>query len=61
VPEWQDLMGFLPAELRDGVFRRSVVAATFSATLELVRSGQVQLRQDRPFGPLFLRSAGAGG
>jgi len=61
VPEWQDLMGFLPEELRDGVFRRSAVAATFSATLELVRSGRIELRQDRPFGPLYLRSAGAGG
>jgi len=61
VPEWQDLMCFLPEELRDGVFRRSAVAATFSATLELARSGQIELRQDRPFGPLYLRSAGAGG
>lgn len=61
VPEWQDLMGFLPEELRDGVFRRSAVAATFSATLELARSGRLELRQDRPFGPLYLRSAGAGG
>ena len=61
VPEWQDLMGFLPEELRDGVFRRSAVAATFSATLELVRAGRIELRQDRPFGPLYLRSAGAHG
>jgi segregation and condensation protein A len=61
VPEWQDLMAFLPEELRDGMFRRSAVAATFSATLELVRSGRIELRQDRPFGPLYLRSAGAGG
>ena len=57
VPEWSDLMGFLPEELRGGVFRRSAVAATFAATLELARSGRIQLRQDRPFGPLYLRSA----
>jgi segregation and condensation protein A len=54
-------MAFLPEELRDGIFRRSVVAATFSATLELVRAGRVELRQDRPFGPLYLRSVGVGG
>ncbi|HEX3885573.1 MAG TPA: ScpA family protein [Stellaceae bacterium] len=61
VPEWSDLMGFLPAELRDGVFRRSAVASTFAATLELARAGRIELRQERPFGPLLLRSAGGAG
>ncbi len=61
VPEWQDLMRFLPEELRGGVFRRSALAATFAASLELARAGRVELRQDRAFGPLYLRSAGAGG
>ena len=59
VPEWRELAGFLPEELRGGVFRRSVLASTFAATLELVRDGRIQLRQDRAFGPLYLRSPGA--
>jgi segregation and condensation protein A len=59
VPEWRELSGFLPEELRGGVFRRSVLASTFAATLELVRDGRLQLRQDRAFGPLYLRSPGA--
>jgi segregation and condensation protein A len=41
------------------VFRRSVLASTFAATLELARDGRVELRQDRVFGPLYLRSPGA--
>lgn len=59
VPEWRDLMGFLPDELRGGVFGRSALASTFAATLELARSQQIELRQDRPFGPIYLRSSAA--
>jgi segregation and condensation protein A len=57
VPEWRELAAFLPAELRGAVFRRSALAATFAATLELTRAGRIELRQDRPFGPIYLRSA----
>lgn len=58
VPEWRELMQFLPDELRGGVFRRSALAAAFAASLELTRAGRIELRQDRPFGPIYLRSAG---
>jgi segregation and condensation protein A len=56
VPDWRELMAFLPEELRRGPLRRSALAATFAATLELARNGRVELRQDRAFGPLYLRS-----
>jgi len=56
VPNWRELANFLPRELRGEVFRRSSLAATFAATLELVRSARIELRQDRPFGPIYLRS-----
>ena len=55
VPNWRELASFLPRELRE-VFRRSALAATFAATLELARSGRIELRQDRAFGPIYLRS-----
>ena len=57
VPEWRELVGFLPPELRGGVLRRSALASTFAATLELARSGRIELRQDRIFGPIYLRSS----
>jgi segregation and condensation protein A len=57
VPEWRTLMSFLPRGLRDGVVGRSAVAATFAASLELVRAGKLELRQDSTFGPIYLRSA----
>jgi segregation and condensation protein A len=59
VPEWRELAAFLPEEMRGAVFRRSALAATFAASLELVRAGRIELRQDRAFGPLYLRSPSA--
>ncbi|HEX6441260.1 MAG TPA: ScpA family protein [Stellaceae bacterium] len=56
LPEWRELSGFLPPELRGGVLRRSALASTFAATLEMARSGRIELRQDRIFGPIYLRS-----
>lgn len=61
VPDWRELMAFLPDELGGGALRKSALAATFAATLELAKAGRLELRQDRAFGPLYLRSgAGAG-
>ena len=56
VPDWSALSGFLPPGLDDDLIRRSAVAATFAASLELVRSGQAEIRQDQLFGPIFFRS-----
>jgi segregation and condensation protein A len=55
MPEWRTLVSFLPAGL-GGLIGRSAVAATFAASLELARTGKLQLRQDRAFGPILLRS-----
>ncbi|HTZ36333.1 MAG TPA: ScpA family protein [Stellaceae bacterium] len=57
VPDWRELVAFLPEALHGGPLRRSALAATFAATLELARAGSLELRQDRAFGPLYLRSA----
>jgi segregation and condensation protein A len=56
MPEWRTLISFLPPGLRGGIVERSAVAATFAASLELVRAGKLQLRQDSAFGPIYLRS-----
>lgn len=60
VPEWAALASFLPEGLEDDLMRRSAVAATFAASLELVRSGRAEIRQDRLFGPIFFRSRAGG-
>jgi segregation and condensation protein A len=57
VVEWRRLQAFLPPRLRDGALGRSALAATFVASLELAKSGRIELKQDVPFGPIFLRAA----
>jgi segregation and condensation protein A len=54
LPDWSTLMSFLPEGLR-GLKRRSAIAATFLASLELARSGRMQLRQDGRFGTIYIR------
>ncbi len=56
VPDWRELTRFLPVEPGGEGLRRSALAATFAAALELARDGRVELRQDRAFGPIYLRS-----
>ncbi len=54
--EWSDLAGFLPDGWDDApARRRSALASTFAATLELAKAGQIELRQDDSFAPLMLR------
>jgi segregation and condensation protein A len=57
IPEWRSLFAVLPAEWSDGPRRRSALAATLAASLELVRTGRAELRQDGVFAPIFLRTA----
>ena len=56
MPNWQTLISFLPTNLRGGLLTRSAVASTFVASLELAKEGHIELRQDDPYGPIFLRN-----
>jgi segregation and condensation protein A len=56
-PGWRTLASFLPPDLRDGLTGRSALASTFTASLELCRDGKLKIRQDSPFGPVYLREA----
>lgn len=56
MPGWHDLSAFLPGDLRDGLERRSAVASTLVAGLELCRDGKAEILQDRTFGPVRLRA-----
>ncbi|MBV2360751.1 segregation/condensation protein A [Thalassococcus sp. CAU 1522] len=53
---WTDLSSYLPDGWdADPVRWRSATAATFAATLELVRDGHAELRQSEMFAPIQLR------
>ena len=54
--EWSDLMSFLPEEWQNEPKRvKAATAATFAATLELVKAGSVELRQSETFAKIELR------
>jgi segregation and condensation protein A len=54
--DWMEIEAFLPAGA-DPQFRRSALASSFVAALELARRGRLDLRQDEPFAPLQLKNA----
>jgi len=58
---WADLAGFLPPGWRAaGGRRRSALASTFAASLELAKQGKLELRQSETFAPIQLRGRGEG-
>jgi len=52
--DWIELRQFLPPHA-DPRLRKSALASSFVAALELARLGRAELAQDDPFGPLRLR------
>jgi len=54
--EWRHLGAFLPPQLRTGILGRSALAATFVASLELTKTGEIELRQEEIYGPIFVRA-----
>lgn len=56
MPDWESMAAFLPEDLKDGILMRSALASTFAATLELVRQGQAEIRQEAAFSPIFVRA-----
>jgi segregation and condensation protein A len=55
--DWTALDQFLIAYLAIPSERPSAIASSFAATLELVREGKMEMRQDGAFSPLYLRRA----
>jgi segregation and condensation protein A len=53
--DWTVLRRFLPDGMETPLQRRSALAATFAATLELARDGKIELRQEGLFGQIYLR------
>jgi segregation and condensation protein A len=54
--EWTVIQRFLP-DSDDPQFRKSALASSFLATLELARQGKIALKQDDAFAPLYVRAA----
>ncbi len=57
MPSWNVLQSYLPEvnNAEEALEIRSAVASTFAATLELVKNGELELRQDGTYAPIYLR------
>jgi segregation and condensation protein A len=54
--DWMEIEAFLP-QTDDPLLRRSALASSFVAALELARRGRLDIAQEEPFAPLKLRAA----
>ena len=54
--EWTTIESFLPEEA-SGNYRKSALASSFVAALELAKQGRVELRQKSAFAPLYLKAS----
>jgi segregation and condensation protein A len=55
--DWTVLDSYLVSYCVTPELRRTVRASCFSASLEMVREGHIELRQDSAFAPIWLRDA----
>ncbi|WP_051371126.1 segregation and condensation protein A [Mesorhizobium loti] len=55
VSDWTTLESFLIVYMTSPEERRTAIASSFAATLELVRDGTMDVRQDQTFAPIYLR------
>jgi segregation and condensation protein A len=53
---WTTLQSFLPDGIRDKLYGRSAVSSILTAGLEMVKQGQVEIKQDGAFRPIYLRA-----
>lgn len=55
--DWLSLRALLPPGLRDEepLVKRSAVASTFGASLEMAKRGMIDIRQDETYAPIYLK------
>jgi segregation and condensation protein A len=58
--DWTALNSFLIEYLAAPEEKRTAMASSFAATLEMVREGTLEMRQDQVFAPLYLRGRAQG-
>jgi segregation and condensation protein A len=56
ISDWTALNALLVEYLAPEGERKTVLASSFGASLEMAKEGHVELRQEKPFAPLYLRA-----
>jgi segregation and condensation protein A len=49
---------YMPAGATGGEMEKTVVASSFGASLEMAREGLLEIKQDAPFAPIYMRRRG---
>lgn len=60
VGDWTTLDSFLIEYMAAPEEKRTAMASSFAATLEMVREGKLEVRQDQVFAPIYLRGRAQG-
>ena len=60
VGDWTALDSFLIEYLAAPEEKRTAIASSFAATLEMVREGKLEVRRDQVFAPIYLRGRAQG-
>lgn len=55
---WTTLQSFIPEGIKDKLYARSALASTFTAGLEMVKQGKLEIKQDGLFKPIYMRGLG---
>ncbi|MEM6464084.1 MAG: ScpA family protein [Pseudomonadota bacterium] len=55
IREWTALDHFLVRYLSDPEERATAIASAFAASLEMAKEGGLEIRQEKPFAPLYMR------
>jgi len=55
IGNWSGLSGLLPLDWQGGLRRRSALASTLLACLELTRDGRLEMRQLKPFDEVYVK------
>jgi len=59
MPDWTNLVQYLPIELKDDLVSRSALASTLVAALQLTKEGKLRMRQSEMFGPIYVNAGNA--
>jgi len=55
-PDWRTLTSYLPDDLKSPLTRRSAMASTFGAILQLAKEGRLKIRQDGTYGEISFQT-----
>ena len=56
INEWTNFLNLLPEFGKNNLINKSAITSSFVASLELTKNGIVEVKQNEPFGNIFIRS-----